>query len=197
MTWRQKGTTALLYLGGVIALAAIGAGVFFGAKSYIDGVDTKAFNRGMSEAEAAYVKRDNEALAAATKHIKDLQAKVRASEARAAADVATIDNKYQEELTNARHKAERDVADARSGALKLRDRWRSEARACAANSDRSADASTTGASGSNNEKAGTELSREATEFLLREANRADEITKQLGAAQELILEYVETVNGRD
>lgn len=197
MTWRQKGSTALLYLGGFIALAAIGAGVFFGAKSYIDGVDSKAFTRGQSEAEAAYVKRDNEALAAATQHIKMLQARVRASEAEAAKGVATIDKNHQKELEDAKKRANRDVANARSGALRLRDRWRNKARTCTAERDRSADSPTTGASGSTDEKAGTELSRAATEFLLGEANRADAVARQLGAAQSLILEYVEAVNGRN
>jgi hypothetical protein len=195
--WKHIGATALIYLGLVVALAAIGAGVFYGGKSYLDGVDARGFARGQQEAETKFLARDNAALAAATQRIRELQERVRASEAQAAADVATIDKKHQEELTNARRKASRDIADARSGALRLRDHWRDQAASCTANGGGSADSTVAGASGSGDDTGGTVFSREAVELLLGEANRADSVRDRLHAAQALIRKYLEIVNGRN
>jgi hypothetical protein len=195
--WKQIGVTALIYLGLVVALAAIGAGVFFGGKSYLDGVDARGFDRGQKEAQTAYLARDNKALAAATQRIRELQERVRATEAEAAAGVATIDAAHDKELANVKERNERDVAAARSGALRLRDRWRNEARACTAERVRDSDRAIAGTTSGSNEEAGGEFSPEATEFLLGEANRADAIVEQLGAAQAIINKYLETVNGRN
>jgi len=193
--WKQLGVSALIYVGAVLALAAIGMSVFFGAKSYIDGVDSKAFERGRVEAVAAYQKRDNEALAAANKRIAELGIQIRAIEEQAAKDVAKLDADHQKEIERAKNQAKHDAAAARSGALVLRDRWRDEALSCAADRDRDAVSAATGTASSGNGPRGAELSREATEFLLSEANRADAVVDKLTAAQSLIRKYVEVCNG--
>lgn len=193
--WKQLGVSAIVYVGAVVVLAGIASAVFFGAKSYIDGVDSKAFERGRTEAVAAYQKRDNEALAAANKRIAELGIQIRAIEAKAAKDVAALDANHQKEIERAKNQAEHDVNAARSGALRLRDHWRDEARSCIAARDRDAVSAAAGTTGVGNGPRGAELSAEATEFLLTEANRADAVVDKLTAAQALIRKYVEVCNG--
>lgn len=183
-------------IAGVVGLGLVVA-LFFGAKSYLDGVDAKAFARGQQEAQVAYEKRDNEALQSLNKRIVELTGEIRARDDKYAADLSMLDAMYQKEKRNAKIRADRAVADARSGALRLRDSWRDEALACGAERDRSAGTAATTTPGGTADTGGRELSKELTEFLVSEANRADEVVRKLNQLQAVIRKYLEQINGRD
>lgn len=194
--WKQLGVSAIIYLGAVVVLAGIGAGVFFGVKSYVDGVDAKAFKRGQQEAQVAYEKRDNEALQKVNKRILELQAERVRREVRVAEDLAALDKKFQQEKRNAKIKADRAAADARNGALRLRDVWRDEAVACSADRDRIAADAATGTTGRVDGTRGSELSGPLAQYLISEATRADEVVRKYTTLQDVVRKYLEAVNGR-
>lgn len=183
----------------IAGLAGLGmiVALFFGVKSYLDGVDARAYARGQQEAQVAYEKRDNEALQNLNKRIVELNGEIKAREDKFAADLSMLDEMYQKEKRNAKIRADRAVADARSGALRLRDFWRDEAASCSAGRDRDAGAANSTASGGVDDTGGRELSKELTEFLVSEANRADEIVRKLNQLQAVVRKYLEQINGRN
>jgi hypothetical protein len=87
-----------------------------------------------------------------------------------------IDATYQEKLHEQDALHARDLADVRSGALRLRD----SGAKCPAQVSAAPGASV------GDGQAGAELSAAATEFLLSEAERADRVAIQLGACQQVI-----------
>lgn len=135
---------------------------------------------GVARANSKWQTRENTELTAKNDKILELTAKARAREKANAEALNDISLRNQQELRNAKAQYDRDVAAVRAGALRLRD-----AAARQASGGSTPGAAGAGASGRDG-GAGTELSREATEFLLGEAARADEITRQLGQCQDVV-----------
>lgn len=167
----------------VLLLAALIVGGITLVKRAFDDADRRGYQRGVSETESRYKTRDNAALAAANKRIQELETKVRAQEQQHVDALARIGKTHQEELDREKAKRARAVADARAGALKLRDPG---ARPCAAPGGGGEAGEARTAAGSGDAQAGAELSRPFTEFLIDLAGEADEVVRQLGACQAVI-----------
>lgn len=187
MLKRQRGIADmwLLAIAGFALLAALGA-VVWGTKAYIEGVDERAFARGKNETEAAYAVRDNKALTAVTAERDKLRAQVQKQERDFGIAIAVLTDEYEGKLQNAEKTRRNDVAAIRDGSLRLRDPGSTAAVTCPAVGP----AGTATAASTGNAQAGGELSPELTQFLVGEANRADEIVEQLTLAQAVILQQV-------
>lgn len=183
--------SAKLYVG-IAALGMLTA-LAFGAIRYVNGVDAKAFERGRKQAEAAYAQRDNEALRSAHAEIDRLNLRIRAQEDQLTAKGAEIDQRRQKEIDDARAQRERDIVAVRAG-FRLRDPGCAGSATGIPGSAGSSGRAPATAPGVGDDAARCRLSGEATEFLLGEADRADEVVRQLGAAQELIREYRRILN---
>lgn len=182
-----------LYLVGLVVVLALLSGIGYGIKSYLDGVDAKAYARGKHETEAAYAKRDNKALQAANAEIQRLQNLARAHEHEDAERLAKIDQQRAEDAKNAKAQRDRDVAAARSGAIGMRDPG--QAARCAAASGVSTGPAAEPAAGERDGGAAGGLSREAVQFLLVLADDADDVAKQLASAQAVIRQDHQTCGG--
>lgn len=102
--------------------------------------------------------------------------KIRQLERDKAKAVSEVDNKHIAEKEKAREEYERTIADLRDGTLQLRKRF-----TCP-----KVPSSSPGIAGVDNAEEGTGLSREDAEFLISESERADEVARQLQAAQDLL-----------
>lgn len=149
-------------------LAAVGGAYWLG-----DGA-------GYDRADAAWKTRENKELTGKNAKILELTAAVRAAEVRNAEALNAISTQNQQELRNEREKHARDIAAVRAGILRLRD-VAARAGSCGA-----APGPAGAGAGGRDATAGAELSGAATEFLLGEAARADEITRQLGRCQDVV-----------
>lgn len=96
-----------------------------------------------------------------------------------AQELQAIGEQHEMELRVKDTVYQKDIADLHAGNLRLRDR----AAKCSSSVVPDASAPATRSDG----ETGAELSREASEFLLGEAKRADVITEQLSACQAVIL----------
>ena len=159
----------------IIAILLAVAGAFAGGE--FDGRKT-----GAQSERTAWQTKDNAELAAANAKILQMEATARASEQAHAQAQADISTTYQKELQNAQAQRQKDVAAARSGALRLRDPGAITQQTCGGAAGQAA----TGASGRDG-PADPGLSPSATEFLLTQADRSDAIVRQLGACQAVIL----------
>jgi hypothetical protein len=189
---KQKGNIYVYMAVGVTVLGMVTA-LGFGAVRYVNGVDAKAYERGRKEVEATYAQRDNEALRAAQDEIARLTGIARAKEAALAKATTEVDIRRQREIDNARTQRERDIASVRAGFRLLDPGCARSPASPDAGSGRSGSALAGGTSLGDG-PSGCRLSGEATEFLLGEAERADEVAEQLKAAQDLIGEYHRTIN---
>jgi hypothetical protein len=117
--------------------------------------------------------------AAEKKAIAKAESDARATEATHAKALEAVGMKYQKEIINAKTQRDKDVAAARSGALRLHD---NAASSSTCNDPKAA----IPAAGSDAPK-GADLSKSAVEFLLTLADDADAIVTQLGACQAVIL----------
>ena len=147
-------------------------------------IDKRAYARAKGEVESAYAKRDNDALRAANAQIQALQTAARKKEADHSAQVVEISTKYQKDIANGKAKVaiiERSILD---GAIRLRAPY---AATCpSASSTGSAGETGAGTSGRNDsERSGFSL--ETSRFLVGEANRADEVVRQLTACQAVVV----------
>jgi len=172
------GTKLLIGAGAFAALAAAG----YGAYATIDG---RGYRRGAAETEASWQAREIRQQAAAEKERKRIEDDYRARERAWSSFHQKIAEDYQKEVEDARKTKERDVAAARSGALRLRDRTASCASA-GLQPDRGQPPGATSAAPVRDVHAGSELSGEASAFLLGLVDEADEVARQLGACQALI-----------
>ena len=189
----QRGiATGWLYLIALIVILGLVSGIVYGVKSYLDGVDERGFQRGKKETEAAYAERDNEQLRTALDRVKQLEDEARAKERAHAIELARIDKQRQQEKADARKQAERDSADVRSGALKLRDPGAPTCPSIGGTGLRPAPGAS---AGGGDGTAGTDLSAAAAGFLLGLANEADDVARQLASAQAVIVEQITTCNG--
>lgn len=182
--WRRRQSGfGYVEIGMAIAALVALAALAWAVKSYLDGIDAKAYQRGVDETTAAYAKRDNEALRQAIAAREAAEKRVLEIEQRAARDVAAASTTYQRELADVRSVHDRFVAGVRSGAIRLRDPGRT---AGAADCARDAAGPAAGASGGRDGGSGAVLSAEASEFLWAEAGRADALRAQLLACQAVI-----------
>ena len=168
---------------GFILLYALGALLLVGALGTIAyKLDSRGFERGKAQVEARVAQRDNEALLEALNRLKMAQDRVRALEDQNKADLALAAANLKKGLDNAEKAKNVALAGVRDGSIRLR----IDLAECTSNSVRNTP-SAAGPSGQHNNGTTTgQLSREASEFLIGEASRADKIAKQLGAAQEII-----------
>lgn len=159
----------MTWLYGAIALALVaGSGYLYGRN------DGKKIER--VEWQAREKKADDAAAVELKKVTDDATKKERAS----AAAVAVISGQFQQELKHERTKKDRIISDLRAGTVRLRDPGTRHPLS-------SNPVPTTGTGpGRCDAGPGTDFSREASEFLVSEASRADEITRQLTACQKIV-----------
>lgn len=101
-----------------------------------------------------------------------------------ARDMAALDVKFTKEMTDAKRQAEADVAAVRAGAVRVRERFTCPSAGAAGASGAGTAAGRTASVGDAAQAAG--LQAADAEFLLSEAGRADEVTLQLQACQEIV-----------
>lgn len=110
------------------------------------------------------------------------QSKVRAAEQKAAQQVSKIESKLHEQNTKASTDQANLISNVRSGTVSLRDRF-----TCPSTTTTSVPTITTSTIGNpTTEKRG--LQREDAEFLVQLAGQADEITRQLGSCQAMLIQ---------
>lgn len=157
-------------VGAAVGLLSI---AFFGGCSVQKNRDTAAINEARATTTALERKLDKEA--------KDHAEWIVAQERKKTAELAEIDRKNTEVLQSAKEDYERTIADIRAGNRKLRERF-----TCPVPNP----AQPTGSMDHAEEAAG--LQTEDGEFLVSEAERADEVVRQLTAAQEVIEELLKS-----
>lgn len=161
-----------VYVASGIALAwmaSVGASTMYG------------HNEGVHAERARWQARENQQLAEANAKIRELTDAARAAERIHTEALNSVSDHYQGELRDAKKRHDDDLAAVRDGGLRLRDNY---AAAVCPDTGRVSETGT-GASG-HHAAGGTELSREATEFLLGLANEADQVARQLSACQAVI-----------
>lgn len=169
-----------LQLYAIIGLAGLGllSLLVIAIKGYIEGVDQRAFHRGVNETKAAYSKRDNDQIKAVTAERDRLRAEKEAIELARDAAIAEKEREYAQR--NAQRQAEHDqfVADINSGVIVFRDPGgdRSSA-ACAGDREGAAASADPGDGGG--PLGGRGLSAAAAGFLVAEATRANKVVAKL------------------
>ena len=163
----------LLYWKYIAAAAVIGLGAIW-YNAHVNGLIKTAVDKAVIERDAQW--RDSEAKAIAKS--KAIAALVEQAHQQS---LAAIQTKYQQEITNGKAQAARDVANARSGALKLR--FATTLSPSCPNVPGAAPAP----SGSDATPASAELSAEATGALYSLANDADDVAARLRSCQAIVL----------
>lgn len=193
---RQRGIAiGWLYLIGVVVLLGAITGLVVAWDNYTTGLDEKGYDRGVAESTAAYTKRDNVRLQRVLAELKTAQAKAKALEEQYAAAQATADANYKRGVKDGQAKTAARIAAARAGDLKLRDPGNQGGTGPACNPGPAKGETATTAAGGNAAPAGQLpgsdggiLSAEASTFLLALTGEADEVVKQLTAAQATIVQ---------
>ncbi|KVE35254.1 lysis system i-spanin subunit Rz [Burkholderia sp. TSV86] len=122
------------------------------------------------------------ALADANEARADAERAARDTEARRAADMATLDANYQKELNDAKTISDRTIADLQSGSVRLRQRF-----TCNAGGGSVPSGAQAGTSTSSTDAASSGGLRQAdADFLVRFADRADQCAIQVNALQAVI-----------
>lgn len=173
--------------GSVLVYAVIGLAVLAALWAVYSGIDSRGFDRGVSETKATYETRDANALREAQSRIATLEANAREAERRAAADIAAISSNYQRKLADANALRDRDVADARSGAIRLSFNSTGSSN-CGPDRDSGQSGPGQAAAGAAGRDGGaqTELPGEIAANLLTLANDADAVVNQLSACQAVV-----------
>ena len=127
--------------------------------------------------------RESQELQAATAALSALQDKYRGQEQENARRLDEIAKQREKDRTDAANQTARDVAAARSGALRLR----LPATTCQ-DPDRGAPTEAAAGTGERDGAQGPELPREIAADLLSLANDADDVVRQLTACQAVILQ---------
>ena len=176
---RQRGfliPPMLLYLLAGIALVAALGGLY----ALVDG---RGYQRGKTETEAAWQAREAAQNAAYAVELKRLSENALAATQKGALDTARTVEKLTKENQIAQANRETDLLAIRSGGIVFRDPG--NAAGCKASG--SASGSVAADTVRDQPASGGGFSVQATEFLWREASRADEIVRQLQAAQALLV----------
>ena len=147
-----------------------------GGSSYVAGrMDGKKLERSESQA------RDNKALIDVQEQLAQSQTNKATIERNSSLAMAAAAETYQKELKNVSTQKNVIIDNLRAGAIRLRDPGTSYT----LGADKLPGVGAT-ASGCNGE-AGGKLSDATSEFLITEASRADEVTRQLQLCQKIIL----------
>jgi hypothetical protein len=127
--------------------------------------------------------RENAELRTANSKIKTLEEGARKAEQDKAVALAAISTDYERKLSDANKQRAADTAAVRAGSLRLRDPSAPGLRACG-----SIPAETAAGTGQRDGESAGELSAAASEFLLSLVNEADDVARQLGACQQVVIE---------
>lgn len=153
-------------LGAVVALGAALTGSFFYGTSV-----------GEAKTDVKWQRRELDINAESEKTLAKANARALAAEQKSAGDMAAISKAYQEKLLEKDHEKDRAIASARASGLFIRTK-----RANCGNAVPAAGAASSGRDGETR----SELSDEASEYFIAEANRADKIVDQLTACQSIV-----------
>lgn len=132
---------------------------------------------------SAWQSRENAELIAANGKVKTLEEDARKAEQDKAAALSAISTDYERKLSDANKQRAADAAAVRSGSIRLRDPSAPGLHTCGG-------LATETAAGTSQRDGGTagELSAESAGFLLDLANEADDVARQLGACQRVVIE---------
>lgn len=137
-----------------------------------------AYRHGVNTTDTAWqAKWDKQAAQLATARA-DAERLARQAERDSAQAMATIDNAYQQGKADAKAEYDRVIADLRAGNVRLRERFK-----CPAANDLPGAGTSTGGSDAAEARG---LQRDDAEFLIREAERADAVVRQLQACQAIV-----------
>lgn len=123
------------------------------------------------------------------------QARARITEQQHAQRMAILDQEHTEALENARNQTERDIDSVRTGTISVRDRF-----TCPAGSDRAADSGTGNAGPAPGIRDAAQtggLRPEDAAFLIRLADEADAVVRQLSACQAIVRNDRASMNNTD
>lgn len=143
----------------------------------------KQFALGEQAERSAWQTRENDQLLVANAQIKRLEEMYRQQEQDAADAIAIISFNYQKDLKHVQAEKDRAIAGLRDGTFRLR---LPAASGLHPNGGAASEVATASC-GCDGGK-GAELSLAASEFLVGLASEADEVAKQLGRCQEVIIE---------
>jgi len=194
---RQRGfglVEIAIYAGIAIAVLGALAGLVHVWHNYTDGLDKKGYDRGVQETQATYAKRDNTALVAANKRIKDLEDARAADLLQSQLDVNDQATRFEQEKADAEKTTAARIAAARAGNLRLFDPGTKGGNTSCAGSGDGGGAAGVATAGGPDGAGGSELSVVADEFLLGESKRADIIAKKLNRLQIACQAIVATCN---
>ena len=165
---------SILFIG--IILAWLGSLVYVGNYQYQAGSIAK---------NAEWREKENTELKLANKAIVDLRNKLAAAEKEKSEQLVISANTYQEKENAAKEIHQKNISALRANLLRMYDPGtRSEPTNYQSTASTAATAD--GSDGAKN----TELSREASDFLLDLTYEADEVTRQLGLCQSTITTYL-------
>ena len=165
---------SILFIG--IILAWLGSLVYVGNYQYQAGSIAK---------NAEWQEKENKELKLANKAIVDLRNKLALAEKEKSTQLTVAATTYQEKENAAKEIHQKNLNALRANLLRMYDPGtRSEP--TKRQSTASTAATTNGSDGAKN----TELSREASDFLLDLTYEADEVTRQLGLCQSTITTYL-------
>ncbi|MCR4304978.1 MAG: lysis protein [Gallionella sp.] len=183
----QQGAIApvWLYMAGAIAVMLALAGLVKVWSNYTTSLDKRGYDRGTLEATARYQARDNAQLQAVVVAQRAAEIRAAKAEADAAKAQSVASSNYAKGVQDGKNRLAAFIADSRSGAIKLRDPGQNGTGPACGNQTGKAETAGS-APGSNGDTQGR-LSGQASEFLFSLANEADEIVRQLIAAQAVIV----------
>lgn len=137
-----------------------------------------AYRHGVTTTDTAWQSRWDQQAAELANARTEAERLARQAERDSAQAMAAIDNAYQQGQADAKAESDRVIADLRAGNVRLRKRF-----TCPAASDLPAAGTSTGSSDAAQTGG---LQRDDAEFLVREAERADEVVRQLQACQAIV-----------
>ena len=137
---------------------------------------------GFNESENVWLAKEKKELEAANKKIVELEAKLRTAEAAKEKVVINAITEQEKQRDEIKKDTEKRIADLRARLLRMRDPG---VRPSQNGGD--APAGITSAASAGNETSGGELSRAASEFLLRLTAEADEAVVQLTTCQKILV----------
>lgn len=180
MTNRQRGNE--LYVAGaaiIVIVLIVAAGAW-----YVEAQRTEAYAAGERAERLKWQTRESTELAAANAEILHLQGEVQARERQAAESIAALEQRYQQEVSNAQADHDRFIDDLAAGRVRF---YVPRAPAGQA-ADRGAAPDTAAAARRGDGAARAELPRETAVALARLAGEADDVVRQLTLAQGVIEE---------
>jgi hypothetical protein len=183
-----------LYLASALLLTGALTGLVVAWNSYTTGLDKQGYDRGVAETTKIFQKRDNLQLQAAVAAQRAAEVRAAQAERDAATAQSVASSNYRKGVDDGRKKTAALIAAARAGELRLRDPGDrpGSSPACP---PATGPASTAAAPAGGDGAAGDQLSAAASEFLLAFAGEADDLTRQLAAAQAVIVSDRALCNG--